>query len=120
MTASVVVAYAAHNRFPPAELPTVVRAVHRALAALGATAAVEPVRVVQAQIVEQMFDTTGREVVAQPGKQFVMVEVAGLVRSDELTLNGAAPMAVVDNRFVFEVGDTSEMLFAYRPRGDTW
>ena len=85
-----------------------------------APAAVEPVRVVQAQIVEQMFDTTGREVVAQPGKQFVMVEVAGLVRSDELTLNGAAPMAVVDNRFVFEVGDTSEMLFAYRPRGDTW
>ncbi len=42
VTASVVVAYAAHNRFPPAELPTVVRAVHRALAALGATAAVEP------------------------------------------------------------------------------
>lgn len=89
-------------------------------AASRATAAPDPVRVVQAQIVEQMFDTTGQEVVAQPGKQFVMVEVAGLVRSDELTLDGVAPMAVVDNRFVFEVDDTSEMIFAYRPRGDTW
>lgn len=88
---------------------------------LRAAAAPEPVRVVQAQIVEQMFDTTGQEVVAQHGKQFVMVEVAGLVRANELTLNGVVPMAVVDNRFVFEVDDVSEMVFAYRPSGGvTW
>ncbi len=85
-----------------------------------ATAAPEPVRVVQAQIVEQMFDAAGQEVVATPGQHFVMVEVTGLVRADELTLNGIAPMAVVDNRFVFEVDDTSEMIFAYRPRGVAW
>ncbi len=82
-----------------------------------ATAAPEPVRVVQAQIVEEMFDKSGQAVRATPGKQFVMVEVTGLVRADELTLNGVTPMAVVDNRFVFEVDDTREMIFAYRPAG---
>lgn len=85
-----------------------------------ATAAPEPVRVVQAQIVEQMFDEAGQEVLATPGKHFVMVEVTGLVRADELTLNGIAPMAVVEHCFVFEVDETREMIFAYRPRGVTW
>ncbi len=89
---------------------------------LRAAAAPEPVRVVQAQIVEQMFDTTGQEVVAQPGKHFVMVEVTGLVRADELMLNGVAPMAVVGNRFVFEIeADADDMTFVYRPSGGgTW
>lgn len=89
--------------------------------ALRAAAAPEPMRVIQAQIVEQMFDEAGQEVLVTPGKHFVMVEVAGLVRATELTLNGVTPMAVVDNRFVFEVDDAREMIFAYRPSGGaTW
>lgn len=42
VAANVVVAYAAHNRFPPGELPDVVRTVHQALVALKAAKAVEP------------------------------------------------------------------------------
>lgn len=82
-----------------------------------ATAAPDPVRVIQAQIVDQMFDESGAEVLPQSGWQFVMVELSERVRPDQVRLNGRYPVALVDNQFVFEVEvmEIGEMTFAYRP-----
>jgi hypothetical protein len=91
---------------------------------LRATAAPDPVRVVQAQIVEQMFDEAGQEVVAQSGKQFVMVELSTRVRPGQVSLNGTAPVATMGNKFVFEIESAAidDMTFVYRPDigGSAW
>lgn len=91
---------------------------------LRATAAPEPVRVIQAQVVEQMFDEAGAEISPQSGWQFVMVELSARVRPDQVSLNGTAPVAIVGNQFVFEIESAAidDMTFAYRPDigGSTW
>lgn len=82
-----------------------------------AMATPRPVSVIQAQIVERMFDESGAEVLPQSGWQFVMVELSEWVRPDQVRLNGRAPVARVNNQFVFEVEVMAigEMTFAYRP-----